>query len=168
MAREKISISVTGITEIDAKLAAMPTILRNKAMRKGCREVAKITLKDARARAPKASGNLAKSLVVKATKISRKNRKFIVGVSVTTKQGLFQGDQFYGGFLELGTAARKQKTTGRATGSIDKQRWAFLRPALAAFLDTKHQVFQAVITKWMNEQADKQIAKYNLARGVTE
>jgi len=157
-------ISVTGIAEIDAKMAAMPVSLRNKALRKGCREVAKVTLKEAKARAPKKSGDLARSLVVKATKISRKNRKVLVGVSVTTKAGMFQGDQFYGGFLELGTTQRVQKTTGRATGKIDKTRWEFLRPALSSFLERKTEIFRSTVAKWMTEQADKQIAKYNAAR----
>jgi HK97 gp10 family phage protein len=146
-------INVTGIAEIDAKLDAMPASLRNKALRKGCREVAKITLKEAKARAPKKSGDLARSLVVKATKISRKNRKILVGVSVTTKAGMFQG-----------TTQRKQKTTGRATGQIDKTRWQFLRPALSSFLERKTEIFRTVVAKWMTEQADKQIAKYNAAR----
>lgn len=153
----KFAIEVTGIKELDEKFLAMPNTLQKKALRPACRIVAKITLQDARTRAPVKTGDLRKSLTVRATKINRSNAKYIVGASVTTRDGLFRGDQFYGGFLEMGTDQRKTKR-GDNRGRVEKERWNFLRPALLAFPELKLWEFRKAVGMWMAFQADKQIA----------
>ena len=128
----------------------MPESLQKKALRKATREVAKLVLDTAKAYAPHRTGNLEASLRVRAMKRSRKN-KHTVGNSVQTKEGMFQGDEFYGGFLEFGTEERTTKT-GKSTGKIDDKEFWFLRPALYAFEELKRTVFTTTIREWLSAQ----------------
>lgn len=123
----KIGVIITGDKELDALLAGLEPKLQKKLSRQATRKAAKdIVLPAAKAAVPFDTGELEESLVVRAMKRSR-NR---IGNIVTTKEGLWRGDQFYGAMLEFGTKERVQKTTGRAVGRIEPRRFAFLRPAV--------------------------------------
>jgi HK97 gp10 family phage protein len=77
--------------------------LKAKIGRKAARKVAKETVyKTAREKVPVKSGDLKKSIKVRALKRSRKN-KHKVGARVVTGPGFFKGEQYYGGFVEYGT-----------------------------------------------------------------
>lgn len=148
-----MKIEYTGIKQLDKKLADMPDLMRRKPMRRGTREVAKFTLRQAKREAPHDEGDLERSLKVKSAKRSRK-LKGLVGATVETSEGMFQGDQFYGGMVEFGTDNRKTKS-GANRGKIEKDAFAFLRPSLYAFPDRKRRIFIAHIARWMREQRAK-------------
>ena len=148
------TVTLTGDKALDKKLSAMPTRLRNKAMRQACRVVAKLVHTDARQKVPRKSGDLAKSLVVRAAKRSRKH-KHQVAVTVRTKDGFFQGDQFYGGFLEFGTAERQTKA-GASRGRVPQ--FKFLRNALYSFPETKRQIFVNHIRSFIKAEEVKSVS----------
>lgn len=106
------AIDVVGAPELKAQLAALEPKVAKKLTRKAMREAQKIVLADAKRLVPVDTGQLRKSLAIRALKRSRSR----FGVSVQTKEGLFKGEQFYGGFIELGTKKMEAKP--------------YLRPAL--------------------------------------
>ena len=118
---------ITGDKHLDKLLAGMPLKMQKKLSRKATRKAAKeIVLPDAQARAPFDTGDLEESLTVKA--VTRKKNR--VGHMVTTKEGFYRGDQFYGAFMEFGTKERQHKS-GRPVGRIDPSiHQAFMRPAV--------------------------------------
>lgn len=77
--------------------------------------------------------------------------RHVVGTSVNVGKGLFTGDEFYGGFMEFGTAERKHKS-GKSTGRVPKGRFDFLRRALYAFPTLKTQVYLTTLRRWVREQ----------------
>lgn len=157
----RVDIAITGVAELDAKFRAMPNTLQKKALRPATRAVAKLTLQDAKARAPQKTGQLAKSLKVVATKASRRKDKYTVSHSVQTSDGMFQGDQYYGGFMEFGTKERYTKA-GAYRGYIKRTFW-YLRPALKAFPEKKLALFRDHVYAWMTTVADKHMAQHRLA-----
>lgn len=119
-------VIVTGDKALDRLLAGLDGKLQKKLSRQATRKSAKdIVLPDAKARVPEDSSDLADSLVVRSIKRSRGK----IGHMVTTKDGLYEGDQFYGGFLEFGTKERQHKS-GKQVGAIQPHKFAFLRPAI--------------------------------------
>ena len=104
MAKAGTGIALTGHKELDAKLRGMHGRFQKKLSRKATRAAAKeIVLPEAKAMAPIDTGALEKSLAVRAMKRSRTR----IGHLVQTRDGFFQGEQFYGAFHEFGT--RKMK-----------------------------------------------------------
>lgn len=99
---------VTGDKELDKALLEIAGRQEtpkhvNAFVRKATRKAAKeIVLPKVRARVPVETGELESHLTVRAKKRSRKS----IGYGVTTKDGLFTGDTFYGGFLEFGFKTR--------------------------------------------------------------
>ena len=132
------------IKKLDQLILALPKSLANKGARKATRAQAKIVLEDAKALVPIDTGELERSLKVKARKRSRRN-KGTVGHAVTTGQQLFVDDQFYGAFVELGT----QK----------KEADPFLRPALWGNQARKWQVFINVLRAWLKNDAPQAAEK---------
>lgn len=135
---------VTGDKQLDRFLRSLPLKLQKKGVRKATRASAKIVLADAQRRAPRDTGHLANSLVVRTAKGSRGRRmpRGTFGHSVQTRGGtMFYGDEYYAGFVEYGTKQRrmKTKTGGKITsagfltqglnrGRVEAQ--PFMRPAL--------------------------------------
>lgn len=141
---------LTGDKELDAYFVSLPAAVAKGGMRKATREVAKFVREIAIGLAPEKTGALIASLKVRSAK-RRKHLPWLVSTSVRAGGGLFRGDTFYGGFLELGTVERQHKS-GKKTGKIDETRWAFLLPALFAYIDTKRNMFSAHLTAWVREQ----------------
>ena len=138
MAKAGTGIMVTGDRELDAKLKGMPGRMQLKLSRKATRRAARgIILPDARAMAPVDTGALEKSLVVKAIRRSRTR----IGHSVQTKEGFFQGEQFYGGFQEFGTKTMRADP--------------FLRPALYS----NETPIKALFVKAMKESIKEEAVK---------
>ena len=119
-------VIITGDKALDRKLAGLPDKLAKKLSKQATRKAAKeIVLPRAKADAPVDTGELEDSLTVRAVKRSRRR----IGHMVTTRDGMFQGDQFYGGFVEWGTHERQTKS-GKSTGRIQPNEFMFLRSAL--------------------------------------
>ena len=89
---------------------------------------------------PVDKGALRRSLKIRALKRSRKN-KHTVGVRVVTGEDFFKGEQFYGAFLEFGTALISARP--------------FLRPAHDRNKGTVKSIFQQQIRKIISETAAK-------------
>jgi HK97 gp10 family phage protein len=149
--RKSTSSFITGIEEVDAAFKDIPLSLQKKGCRKGTRAAAKAVLLAAYKYVPVKTGALRKSLKVRAQKRFRdKRRKDWVGALVQTVDGMFKGDQFYGGFLEFGTKERITKA-GHPTGRIDRDEWNYLRQALYENRSVKLAAFEAEVTKWLRE-----------------
>jgi HK97 gp10 family phage protein len=144
------AVELTGDKELDAYFKQLPTSVAKGGMRKATRQVAKFVREIAIGMAPEDTGALIASLKVRAAP-RRKHKPWLVSTSVRVGGGLFTGDTFYGGFLELGTVDRQHKS-GKSTGRIDRSRWAFLVPALFAYRESKMNMFAAELTLWVREQ----------------
>lgn len=122
-----VKVVVTGDKRIDAMLKKLEPKVRNALSRKATRKAAKdIVLPAAKERAPFNTGDLEESLTVSAMTRSRNS----FGHRVGTKDGAYQGEQFYGGFMEFGTKERQHKS-GKQVGRIDPAKnFAYLRPAV--------------------------------------
>ena len=93
---------ITGVKELDAKLASFEPKLRTKIMRSATREAAKYVAADARRLAPHDTGELEKSIKVRARPRSRSNKNS-VGHGITGGSNFFaEGMPFYAKFMELG------------------------------------------------------------------
>ena len=104
---------ITGVKELDAKLASFEPKLRTKIMRSATREAAKYVAADARRLAPHDTGELEKSIKVRARP---KRESFIdssgrkrsgsyknsVGHGITGGTPFAEGLPFYSKFIELG------------------------------------------------------------------
>ena len=111
--------TITGFAEVNKALEEFGKNESKKLFRKVARAVAKEVLVKAKEGAPHETGLLERSLTVRAAKLRRRSGD--VGASVTTREGLFSGDTFYGGFQEFGWIMRNgQYNPGRP----------FLRPAI--------------------------------------
>ena len=97
-------IQMTGFAELDSKFDGLNKSMQGKLTRRVTREVAKSVLALAKARVPVDSGDLEASLVVRSA--TGRKRRGEISHSVMTRDGMFRGDQFYGGFVELGYTHR--------------------------------------------------------------
>lgn len=129
---------LTGDRELDRLLASVEAKKVKPALRKGAREGAKETAAQAKANVPTDSGALKRSIKVRALKRSRKT-KHLVGARVVTGEGLFKGDNYYGGFVEFGTSKMKAKPYLRPAANQSKQRvfQAFKRKTAEAIRSVK-------------------------------
>ena len=134
------SIKLIGGKELDRKLKALPRKVAKKILRQALRAGAKIILAQAKANAPVATGQLKKSLKVRAMK---RTRKGTVGFKVQTKAGDFKGDEFYGSFLEYGFRRGKRPGKGAEYTREIVPAQPFMRPAF----DSKKDEAVAVISK---------------------
>ena len=148
------AFQITGVEELDAKLAGMDNTLKKKALRKGSRAGAKIVQQDAIKLVPHDTGELERSLKVRAMKRTRSKRnRDRVGHSVITgneaagASNFLRGDYHYGLYQEFGWIHYKDKQF--------KEGSPFLRPALWG---NQHQVktaFIKAVSEWLNEQEVK-------------
>lgn len=141
------AVIVTGVQQLDRKLASMPVSMQKKAVRTATRESAKKVLEDARRLAPKQTGRLRRSLTVRTARTGFRHRKLprgTLGHEVTTKEGhLFKGKAFYGGILEFGT-----KKTDRIAAV------RYLRNALYDNTEAVRAVFVGSLNKFVTSQKD--------------
>lgn len=95
----QIVVNVEGAKELEKKLLSLEPKLGRKIIRQALRKGAKLILNQAKANVPVDTGDLKKSLKVRAMR----KRRHRYGVMVATSEGWFEGEQFYGGFIEFGT-----------------------------------------------------------------
>lgn len=115
-----ISIDVLGDKRLQRKLLRLEPKVQRKVVRQAMREAARPVLEAAKARVPVDSGALRDSLKIRAATKKRTGRRGQIGVVVTTEDGFFQGEQFYGAFLELGTSQQPARPYLRP--AIDEKR----------------------------------------------
>lgn len=93
-------IVLTGDKHLDAQLKRLEANANRKIVRQATRDAAKtILLPMVKQYAPIDTGQLEQSLVVRAVT----KRRTMIGHKVTTREGWFRGDEFYGAFQEFGT-----------------------------------------------------------------
>lgn len=152
MAKAGGGVLITGDKQLDRLLKGLPLAAQKKLSRKATRKAAKdIVLPEAKNLVPVDTGDLEESLVVKAMKRSRGR----FGHQVQTKDGFYQGDQFYGAFIEFGTKERQHKS-GKDAGRIDPAKnFAYLRPAV---YDNEGRIRELYVTA-MHELISETAAK---------
>lgn len=134
----KQSLVVTNLGEIDAVFSELNKGLQNRVLSYATREAARPVLAKAKSLVPVRTGNLRRSLAIRAMKRTRR-RKYIRGVLVTTRDGMFKGEQFYGGFVEFGTKRARAKP--------------FLRPAVDAEAGRARLIFRHAIQEGLSREA---------------
>lgn len=145
------SIHMTGGAELERRLKALPGKIAKKLIRRALRSGAKIILAQAKANAPVDTGALKKSLKVRAAK--RRGRGS-VGVTVSTAEGDFKGDQFYASFIEYGHKRGKRPGKGATDAREEVPARPFMRPAF----DEKKQEAVNVISSTLGAGIE-QVAK---------
>lgn len=98
-----IRFQVQGLKALDRKLKELEPAVARKVVRQGMRAGIKLVRDQARANFPVRSGTARKSIKVRAGK----RKRGVISIRVSTGAGDFQGEEFYGSFVEFGT--KKQK-----------------------------------------------------------
>lgn len=111
------SLQLQGFDEFQRRLRLLPKKVAGKAVRQALREGAKIIQAEAKARVPVRTGTLKKSIKVRAAKGRKRGE---AAIAVTTGQGDFVGDTFYGAFLEYGHKLGSRRSS-EATKSLRKR-----------------------------------------------
>jgi len=128
--------TVLGLKKLQKRLRKMEPKLRKKLTRKAIRKAGKVVHEAAKERVPKESGDLKKSIKLRALKRSRKN-KHRVGVRVISGGRFFQGEYYYGGHVEYGTS--------------DTAAEPYMRPARDNHKDQVLLVFRTEASKLIRE-----------------
>lgn len=144
--------------------------VRKRALRTGMRSAMKVVLAKAKQLVPVDSGALKRSLTIRSAKRSRSS----VGIMVTTKEGLFSGETFYGGFKEyghrlgkrtsnedMGVRKRKRRSISertRATALDDSRPMVKAQPFLRPALDGSKNAITAVMTAEIKRSLSERLA----------
>ena len=147
-------IVVTGTREIDKALAKFEVNVQKKITRKATRAGAKLVLEAAKILVPSGYGDLERSLKVKAVQKRKGKGRGRIGHSVRTGEVFFQGEQFYGGFIEFGTKERWHDSF-KSTGKIEPGVHDYLRPALYQNKGPIKKLFESAMREAINEARSK-------------
>ena len=139
-----VTVKITGVKELDRKLSTMSQTLVKRAARTGTREVAKLSRDVAVTEAPEETGDLIRTVKVRAPRRSRRFRDFAVTTVVVDQKEELP----YEVPLEMGTIER-YTNTGAYRGRIDATEHSFLRRGLFAYPNRKRQMFVDAIRRWM-------------------
>lgn len=160
-----MKVVMTGFKELQAKLKELPRAMENKILRKGCRAGAKIIQARAIELCPvwqgeadqfhAPPGTLKANIKVRAGK----RRRGRVSVVVRSGAATFQGEDYYGGFVEWGH--RIGRRPGKATegtyldkrGSVPAK--PFMRPALDETLGPATEAVRVEVVRGVNAEAAK-------------
>ena len=104
-----MTLVATGFKELDRKLRDFEPKVAKKAVRRASREALRPVHRAAQRNAPFETGLLEQSIKVRAIKRTRK----AIGSQVTTREGFFQGETFYGAFQEFGWMTGKRGSENR-------------------------------------------------------
>lgn len=114
------AFAISGGEALHAALAEVGKSMEKKILARAMRDAAKPILNDAKRRAPVLSGQLRKSLKIRA--LQRNRKKGQVGVAISTDKGFFKGDEFYGAFHEFGTSRMPARPFIRPAFEANKAR----------------------------------------------
>jgi len=163
-----MNVSLSGFKQLERKLNELPKRIRRKVLSQSLRAGAKIIQAEAKARVPKDTGELRRSIKVRVGKV--KNRGD-VKIIVITGAGDFKGDQYYGAFVEYGyrrgkrsagvASLQKAKSSTKDSGKkaaiqakldkADDRQMVPARPFMRPAFDTKKNEAQRAITVRMVE-----------------
>jgi HK97 gp10 family phage protein len=156
------NIRIDGMEDLLKRLKTLEPKLAKKVIRQSLRAGAKVILTAARAKAPRRSGLLKKSIKVRALKRSRTGR---IGITVQTGEGDFQGKTFYGAFVEyghkLGARQRKPPSDGEQlrkaieSGGSDR-RFIEAKPFMEPAFDQNKDKAAAVIKQMILEGIERE------------
>jgi len=113
----RITLNIEGAKELERKLLSFEPKLGRKIIRQALRNAAKPILNAAKANVPVDTGDLKKSLKVKAMR----KRRHSYGVMIATSVGWFAGNEFYGAFLEFGTSKMAARPFVRPAFDTEKE-----------------------------------------------
>ena len=113
------TIALRGADELLKGLQELEPAIAKKILRSAMRQAAKPILDEAKRRVPVLTGELRKSLKIRALKRNNKGR---IGVVISTEKGFFKGETFYGAFLEFGTKKMPAKPFIRPAFEANKAR----------------------------------------------
>lgn len=138
-------VVITGVKKLDRALAKLEPKLQKKLTRKATRKAAKeIVLPIALSLVPEKTGALKRSLSVRA--VTRRRGR--IGHMVANRNGMFTGDQFYGGFAEFGTKTRRTRK-GHERGAMPE--FGYLRRPLYDNATRIEKVFQQAMREFLSE-----------------
>lgn len=136
MATPVVTVKMQGYAQVERRLMALPTKVARKVASQAMRAGAKIIQTEAKALAPKDTGALRKSIRVRTAK-KKKRGEVKFTVTTSSKDNLFKGDQFYGGFQELGYRLGKRSAeVQRLQRAVRKSRNAGVHSVASAALDS--------------------------------
>lgn len=118
----KKNLQFRGFEELAQVFDALPGRLGAKTVQGILRKAVKPIVEEAKAKVPKRTGNLKKSIGTIAGRGQGKGTQVYAG---PRRGGPYKG--YAGHLIEYGTGPRKQASTGRNTGSVAAQ--PFMRPA---------------------------------------
>ena len=128
-----MNIKIEGAKELENKLKGFEPKIGRKVIRQALRKAAKVILIAAKANVPVVTGDLKKSLKVRALK--KKRHRY--GVMVAISAGWFKGKTFYGAFVEFGTSRMPAKP--------------FMRPAYDSEKDKAGMVLRSELKKGIEQ-----------------
>lgn len=126
-----------GVGRLLRRLNALEGKVQRKVVKKAAREAGRPMLAAARKNAPRRSGKLSKSIKLRTYRRKRTN---IVGARITTgsKTGDFDGDTYYGAFVEYGHKIGK-RSRAVARHQRRQSRFRRLRPLRADATAWQHK-----------------------------
>ncbi len=139
MARAGLSIKVEGITAIERKLLDLTANLGDQILEEAAMAAGAIIRDDAKLRAPRATGEGAKSIIVEV--VEREPGRVVVGVGPDK-------EHFYMRFHETGVGPHLIKRGGKTIKHPGHGATPFLRPALDEKKDEAKAAAAAVIEKY--------------------
>ena len=104
-------VMIEGAAELERALKALPRKVARKVINKAVRKSGKILLDDVKARAPVGETRQLKASLKLRVVPRQKAGSFAMFVS--TAEGWFKGDQFYGAFVEFGTTRMEPQPFAR-------------------------------------------------------
>ena len=148
------SIIITGDEQLDRTLRDLPVKLQKTGIRKATRAAAKAVRDDALRRVPVFSGDLERSITVRTAKRSNGKSlpRHMFGHAVATREAMFTGETFYGGFIEFGTKARFTRS-GEYRGAVDEV--AFIRESLYGNVNQVRSIFRSELRRALEQIANK-------------
>ncbi len=136
--------TITGQRKLDRKLRRLDRKVQRKFQRRALRAAAKIVHADAKARAPKRSGIMARQLKVRTGRTRRGQASVLVRTGTRKEMGNIPNTPkggYYPAHVELGTKKRPAKP--------------FLRPALAAKRDEAIMAYRQSLWNDIRSEAAK-------------
>tara|TARA_R110002167_G_scaffold93782_4_gene251039 strand:- start:109 stop:549 length:441 start_codon:yes stop_codon:yes gene_type:complete len=142
MAKQDVTLSVTGIKEVDAKFEKMQHKMRVSIGKKALRQAAKAELAFAKSMVPKDSGKLGKSLSVNSMKTSRAARnKGIFGFKVAPRKSRREEVQYI-------NVVEKGEYKGSRQGTF------FLKRSAVAAMPRVKEIFASELTRLISESEE--------------